>query len=190
MFLPRITARTLKSKHFGSFEKIQCTCAAELSKSIPSWTAWYFKSTILKSELLDVHIYQVWLWSVWLYQTNFKFSRLIAKEMQGILEKIAKQIERVKTLRKSICSNFILFFRFKQHINSNPIAAVLCTEELLKLRAEVAAAPPGLSSAEVEPLISVTSSSANPPGIGSVYGVCIIGYVYFYCTMLLNTCVV
>ena len=55
-------------------------------------------------------------------------------------------------------------FRFKQHINSNPIAAVLCTEELLKLRAEVAAAPPGLTSAEVEPLITVASPSSNPPG--------------------------
>ena len=55
-------------------------------------------------------------------------------------------------------------FRFKQHINSNPIAAVLCTEELLKLRAEVAAAPPGLTSAEAEPLITVASPSSNPPG--------------------------
>jgi len=59
---------------------------------------------------------------------------------------------------------FVLCFRFKQHINSNPIAAVLCTEELLKLRAEVAAAPPGLTSAEAEPLITVASPSSNPPG--------------------------
>lgn len=54
--------------------------------------------------------------------------------------------------------------RFKQHINSNPIAAVLCTEELLKLRAEVAAAPPGVTSGDAEPLISVAPSSTNPPG--------------------------
>ena len=60
---------------------------------------------------------------------------------------------------------FLFFFRFKQHINSNPIAAVLCTEELLKLRAEVAAAPPGLTSAEAEPLITVASPSSNPPGM-------------------------
>jgi len=40
----------------------------------------------------------------------------------------------------------------------------LCTEELLKLRAEVAAAPPGLTSAEAEPLITVASPSSNPPG--------------------------
>lgn len=56
------------------------------------------------------------------------------------------------------------FEKFKQHINSNPIAAVLCTEELLKLRAEVAAAPPGLTSADAEPLISVAPST-NPPGV-------------------------
>ena len=62
-------------------------------------------------------------------------------------------------------SNFLFVcFRFKQHINSNPIAAVLCTEELLKLRAEVAAAPPGLTSAEAEPLITVASPSSKPPG--------------------------
>lgn len=103
MFLPRITARTLKSKHFGNFEKIQCTCAAELSKSIPSWTAWYFKSTLLKLELLDVHIYQVWLWSVWLYQTNFKFSRLVAKEMWGIFWENCKadwESENIKKINK------------------------------------------------------------------------------------------
>ena len=55
-------------------------------------------------------------------------------------------------------------YRFKQHINSNPIAAVLCTEELLKLRAEVAAAPPGVTTAEAEPLISVATTSTHPPG--------------------------
>ena len=60
--------------------------------------------------------------------------------------------------------SYLFCFRFKQHINSNPIAAVLCTEELLKLRAEVAAAPPGLTSAEAEPLITVASPSSNPPG--------------------------
>ena len=53
-------------------------------------------------------------------------------------------------------------FRFKEHINTSPVSEVLSTEELLKLRAEVAAAPPGVTSAEAEPLISVASTA--PPG--------------------------
>lgn len=82
---------------------------------------------------------------------------------QGQLQRVTALYDRVFYVPTQNYSQN--FEKFKQHINSNPIAAVLCTEELLKLRAEVAAAPPGLSSAEVEPLISVTSSSANPPGV-------------------------
>ncbi|XP_022800433.1 pre-mRNA-processing factor 39-like isoform X2 [Stylophora pistillata] len=82
---------------------------------------------------------------------------------QGQLQRVTALYDRVFNVPTQNYSQN--FEKFKQHINSNPIAAVLCTEELLKLRAEVAAAPPGLSSAEVEPLISVTSSSANPPGV-------------------------
>ena len=43
-------------------------------------------------------------------------------------------------------------FRFKTHINSNPVAAVLSTEELLRLQSQVAAAPPGLGTiSETQP---------------------------------------
>lgn len=51
-------------------------------------------------------------------------------------------------------------FRFKDHINSNPVAAVLSTEELLKLRSEVAASPPGVSTIEAIP--KVTEAGKTP----------------------------
>ncbi|KAK2561143.1 Pre-mRNA-processing factor 39 [Acropora cervicornis] len=72
-------------------------------------------------------------------------------------EKSQGQLQRVTAL-------------FKQHINSNPIAAVLCTEELLKLRAEVAAAPPGLTSADAEPLISGDDADEVAPGTETAPG--------------------
>ena len=36
-------------------------------------------------------------------------------------------------------------FRFQEHINSNSLDEVLSSEELLKLKAEAGAAPPGFS---------------------------------------------
>lgn len=44
-------------------------------------------------------------------------------------------------------------FRFQEHINSNPLIEVLMAEELLKLKAEVGAAPPGFSF-ESEPAVT------------------------------------
>ncbi len=44
--------------------------------------------------------------------------------------------------------------RFQDHINTNPLEDVLMPEELLKLKAEVGAAPPGFES---EPVIAVPS---------------------------------
>ncbi|XP_078351980.1 pre-mRNA-processing factor 39-like isoform X1 [Oculina patagonica] len=85
------------------------------------------------------------------------------EKSQGQLQKVTALYDRVFKVPTQNYSQH--FEKFKQHINTNPIAAVLCTEELLKLRAEVAAAPPGLTSAEAEPLISVASSSGNPPGV-------------------------
>ncbi|KAK3741774.1 hypothetical protein QZH41_011386, partial [Actinostola sp. cb2023] len=51
------------------------------------------------------------------------------------------------------------FEKFKTHINSNPVAAVLSTEELLKLRSEVAAAPPGVATTAVESPITTEPES-------------------------------
>lgn len=85
------------------------------------------------------------------------------EKSQGQLQRVTALYDRVFMVPTQNYSQH--FEKFKQHINSNPIAAVLCTEELLKLRAEVAAAPPGLTSAEAEPLITVASPSSNPPGV-------------------------
>ncbi|XP_068731526.1 pre-mRNA-processing factor 39-like isoform X2 [Montipora capricornis] len=84
------------------------------------------------------------------------------EKSQGQLQRVTALYDRVFKVPTQNYSQH--FEKFKQHINSNPIAAVLCTEELLKLRAEVAAAPPGLTSADAEPLISVSPTSTNPPG--------------------------
>ncbi|XP_074632346.1 pre-mRNA-processing factor 39-like isoform X2 [Acropora palmata] len=84
------------------------------------------------------------------------------EKSQGQLQRVTALYDRVFKVPTQNYSQH--FEKFKQHINSNPIAAVLCTEELLKLRAEVAAAPPGLTSADAEPLISVAPASTNPPG--------------------------
>lgn len=54
------------------------------------------------------------------------------------------------------------FEKFKEHINSNAPADVLDTEELLKLRAEVGAAPPGVDSDAA--VINIAPDVA-PPGI-------------------------
>ncbi|CAH3175546.1 unnamed protein product, partial [Porites evermanni] len=73
------------------------------------------------------------------------------EKSQGQLQRVTALYDKVFTVPTQ---NYTQHFeKFKQHINSNPIAAVLCTEELLKLRAEVAAAPPGVTTAEAEPLI-------------------------------------
>jgi hypothetical protein len=47
--------------------------------------------------------------------------------------------------------------RFQDHVNTNPLEDVLMAEELLKLKAEVGAAPPGFT-VESEPAIDA------PPG--------------------------
>lgn len=56
------------------------------------------------------------------------------------------------------CIIFFFLFRFKTHINSNPVAAVLSTEELLKLQSEVAAAPPGVAA------LTETKPAQEQPG--------------------------
>ncbi|KAM7443644.1 PRP39 pre-mRNA processing factor39 [Porites harrisoni] len=85
------------------------------------------------------------------------------EKSQGQLQRVTALYDKVFTVPTQ---NYTQHFeKFKQHINSNPIAAVLCTEELLKLRAEVAAAPPGVTTAEAEPLISVATTSTHPPGV-------------------------
>ena len=51
--------------------------------------------------------------------------------------------------------------RFKEHINTHPPADILDTEELLKLRAEVGAAPPGVDS---DASVVKIASDVAPPG--------------------------
>lgn len=51
----------------------------------------------------------------------------------------------------------VLSVRFQDHINNNPLDEVLVAEELLKLKAEAGAAPPGFTL-ESDPVIT------PPPG--------------------------
>jgi len=53
------------------------------------------------------------------------------------------------------------FEKFKEHINTHPPADILDTEELLKLRAEVGAAPPGVDS---DASVVKIASDVAPPG--------------------------
>ncbi|EDO33251.1 predicted protein, partial [Nematostella vectensis] len=73
-------------------------------------------------------------------------------------EKSQGQLQRVTALYDKLFTvptqNYAQHFeKFKEHINTHPVASVLQTEELLKLRAEVAAAPPGVIS-EAEPQVA------------------------------------
>lgn len=83
------------------------------------------------------------------------------EKSQGQLQRVTALYDKVMTVPTQMYSQH--FEKFKEHINSNPVRETLSTEELLKLRAEVAAAPPGVTT-DTEPLVNV-AASMSPPGV-------------------------